>query len=58
VRNVRRDGMEELKHLLRDHEMSEDDHKMWHDEVQRMTDEAVAKIDETLAHKQKEIMQV
>lgn len=58
VRNVRRDGMEQLKKLLRDHEMSEDDHQMWHDEVQRLTDEAIAKIDETLAQKQKDILQV
>ncbi|HYM31937.1 MAG TPA: ribosome recycling factor [Candidatus Cybelea sp.] len=58
VRNVRRDGMDKLKHLERDHEMSEDDHKLWADEVQQLTDDTVAKIDEALGHKQKEIMQV
>ncbi len=58
VRNVRRDGMDHLKKLKHDHEMSEDDHKMWHDEVQEITDAAIAKIDAALAHKQKDIMQV
>jgi ribosome recycling factor len=58
VRNVRRDGMDKLKHLERDGEMSEDDHKLWADEVQRLTDETIAKVDDALAHKQKEVMQV
>jgi ribosome recycling factor len=58
VRNVRRDGMDKLKHMERDGDMSEDDHKLWADEVQRLTDEVIARIDEALAQKQKEIMQV
>ncbi len=58
VRNVRRDGMEKLKRMERDREVSEDDHKMWSEEVQRLTDEAIAKVDQALAQKQKEIMQV
>ncbi len=58
VRNVRRDGMEKLKRMERDGEVSEDDHKMWSEEVQRLTDESIAKVDQALAQKQKEIMQV
>jgi ribosome recycling factor len=58
VRNVRRDGMDKLKHMERDGDMSEDDHKLWADEVQRLTDEEIARIDDALAQKQKEIMQV
>ena len=58
VRNVRRDGMDKLKHMERDGDMSEDDHKLWADEVQRLTDDTIAKIDDALAHKQKEVMQV
>ena len=58
VRNVRRDGMDKLKHMERDGDMSEDDHKLWSDEVQRLTDELIAKIDAALAVKQKEVMQV
>ncbi len=58
VRNVRRDGMDRLKRMEREGEMSEDDHKLWADEIQRITDETVNKVDEALAQKQKEIMQV
>jgi len=58
VRNVRRDGMDSLKKMQKDHEIGEDDYKMWHDEIQELTDATVAKIDEALAHKQKEIMHV
>lgn len=58
VRGVRRDGMDELKKLEKDHELGEDDAKMWHDEIQRLTDEAIKKVDDMLAQKSKEIMQV
>lgn len=57
VRNVRRDGMEQLKKAKNDG-MSEDDHKIWHDEVQELTDANIAKVDAALENKQKEIMQV
>jgi ribosome recycling factor len=58
VRGVRRDGMDSLKKLEKDHEIGEDDAKMYQEEIQRLTDEAIKKIDEMLAHKTKEIMQV
>jgi ribosome recycling factor len=58
VRNVRRDGMDKLKRMEREHEMSQDDHKLWAEEIQRMTDETIQKIDDALSQKQKEIMQV
>ena len=58
IRNVRRDGMEQLKKMLKAHEMSEDEHQMYHDEVQELTDAAIKRVDEALAHKEKEIMQV
>ena len=57
VRNVRRDGMEQLKKYKNDG-MSEDDHKIWSDEVQSMTDAAIAGVDKALETKQEEIMQV
>lgn len=57
IRNVRRDGMDQLKKMKSDG-MSEDDHKIWSDEVQTLTDEAIAGIDEVLETKQEEIMQV
>ncbi|MGC9368849.1 MAG: ribosome recycling factor [Paracoccaceae bacterium] len=57
IRNVRRDGMEQLK-KAKAAGMSEDDHKIWHDEVQELTDKHIAAVDQALEHKQEEIMQV
>ncbi|MEO1550389.1 MAG: ribosome-recycling factor, partial [Pseudomonadota bacterium] len=57
VRNVRRDGMDQLKKQKADG-MSEDDLKLWEDEVQSLTDSSIKKIDSALEAKQEEIMQV
>jgi len=58
VRNVRRDGMDLLKRLEREGEISQDQHRHWAEEVQKVTDEHIKRIDESLAQKEKEIMQV
>jgi ribosome recycling factor len=58
ARNVRRDGMEQLKALEKAHAMSEDEHKKKADEVQKMTDEVIKEIDTALKAKEAEIMQV
>jgi ribosome recycling factor len=58
VRNVRRDGMEELKRLEKDHEMSKDEHKLWSDEIQSLTDNHIKQIDDALTAKSAEIMQL
>jgi len=58
VRNVRRDAMDHLKKLEKDHAISEDDHKRHGAEVQKATDEHIKKIDDALRHKDEEIMQV
>lgn len=58
VRNVRRDGMDHLKRLEKDHVIGEDQHKKQADEVQKMTDSEIKEIDTALASKEKEIMQV
>ena len=57
IRNVRRDGMDQIKKAKADG-MSEDDQKLWSDEVQELTDKAIAKVDAALDNKQAEIMQV
>lgn len=57
VRNVRRDGMDQLK-KAKAGGMSEDDQKMWHDEIQELTDAAIKRIDAALETKQDEIMQI
>jgi ribosome recycling factor len=58
VRNVRRDGMEQLKLLEKEHMMSEDEHHGKAAEVQKMTDETIKEIDVALKTKENEIMQV
>jgi ribosome recycling factor len=58
VRHVRRDGLDVLKKLEKDHKISEDEHKHQADLVQKATDEAITEVDEALATKEKEIMTV
>ena len=57
VRNVRRDGMDQIKKADADG-MSEDEQKLYHDEIQELTDGAIKNVDQALATKQEEIMQV
>jgi len=57
IRNVRRDGMDQIK-KAKAAGMGEDDQKMWSEEVQEMTDKAIAGVDRALEAKQHEIMQV
>jgi ribosome recycling factor len=58
VRHVRRDGLDLLKKLEKDHAISQDDEKRQSEQVQKVTDQAIADIDQVLAAKEKEIMQV
>jgi len=58
VRHVRKDGMDELKKLEKDHDMGEDEARTGSDQVQKHTDDTINMIDETLSSKEKEIMQV
>jgi len=57
VRNLRRDGMDQIKKAKAD-SLSEDDQKFWESEVQEMTDKFIKLVDLTLEGKQAEIMQV
>ncbi|MFN3824661.1 MAG: ribosome recycling factor [Pseudorhodobacter sp.] len=57
IRNVRRDGMDQIK-KAKTAGMSEDDQKMYADEVQTLTDKAIGNVDKALEAKQAEIMQV
>ena len=57
IRNVRRDGMEQLK-KGKNEGMSEDEQKLWHDEIQELTDRHIKAVDTALETKQEEIMQV
>ncbi|MDF1668931.1 MAG: ribosome recycling factor [Roseovarius sp.] len=57
VRNVRRDGMDQIKKAKADG-LSEDDQKFWEAEVQEITNRHITLVDEALETKQAEIMQV
>ncbi len=57
VRNVRRDGMDQIK-KGKAAGMSEDDQKLWEGEVQELTDKMIKSVDQSLEVKQAEIMQV
>ena len=57
VRNIRRDGMDQVKKAKSDG-LSEDDQKFWEDEVQSLTDKMIKAVDTSLEKKQTEIMQV
>ncbi|HEY1339876.1 MAG TPA: ribosome recycling factor [Bryobacteraceae bacterium] len=58
VRNVRRDGNEAVKKLLKDKKITEDDDKRAHDEIQKLTDGYMAKIDAAAKTKEKEILEI
>ncbi|MEO1029114.1 MAG: ribosome recycling factor [Pseudomonadota bacterium] len=58
VRNVRRDGMDALKKMEKDGDISQDEQKSLEGDVQKLTDEFISKVDEALKSKTAEIMQV
>jgi ribosome recycling factor len=58
VRHVRRDAMDLIKKLEKDHQISKDDHDRHSAEVQKATDAGIAEIDQLLAAKEKEILTV
>jgi ribosome recycling factor len=58
VRNVRRDVMNDLRDMLKEKLVSQDDDRRAQEEVQKLTDRHVAEIDQILAEKEKELMQV
>jgi ribosome recycling factor len=58
IRNVRRDVMQELKEMLKEKLVAEDDDRRAQDEIQKLTDKFVAEVDHILHDKEKELMQV
>ncbi len=57
IRNIRRDSLGDLKELLKEKEISEDDEHRAHDDVQKLTDSFVAKVDALLAEKEQELLE-
>ena len=58
VRNIRRDGNENVKKLVKDKKITEDDDKRAHDEIQKMTDAYMGKIDAAVKTKEKDILEI
>jgi ribosome recycling factor len=58
VRNVRRDANSQLKELLKEKKVSEDDERRAQDEVQKLTDRYVGEVDKVLAVKEQELLAV
>lgn len=58
VRNIRRDGNEEVKKLLKKKEISEDDEKQALAEIQKLTDDHIHKLEEVAKKKEQEILTV
>ena len=58
IRNLRRDANEQLKKLLKDKAVSEDEERRAQDEVQKLTDKAIAEVEKMLGAKEAEIMAV
>lgn len=58
VRNIRRDMLSDIKDLLKDKEISEDDERRATDDIQKLTDKFIATIDSRLEKKESELMEV
>jgi ribosome recycling factor len=58
IRNIRRDGNEELKELEKSKKITQDDLKKGQDEIQKLTDRYIKVVDDLLAVKEKEIMEL
>jgi ribosome recycling factor len=58
IRNIRRDALADVKDLLKEKEISEDDERRAHDEIQKITDKFVADVDSALSDKEKDLMEI
>lgn len=58
IRNIRRDVLSDIKSLLKDKEITEDEDHQAHDDVQKITDKYVKQVDEALVVKEKDLMEI
>jgi len=58
IRNIRREANDDLKELIKDKKISEDENKLFEKNIQKITDENITNIDKILSEKEKEILQV
>mgnify|MGYP003387528837 CR=1 FL=1 len=58
IRNIRRDGMDLVKKMEKDKEISEDEQKRLSDDIQKLTDDCIKKVDQMLAAKEADVMKI
>ena len=58
MRNIRRDALADVKDLLKEKEISEDEDRRAGDEIQKLTDDMVQRIDQLLQEKEADLMEV
>ena len=58
IRNIRRDVLSDIKDLLKEKEISEDEERKGQDDVQKITDKFIARVEEALAAKEKDLMEI
>lgn len=58
IRNIRRDAIQDIKELLKEKEIGEDEERRAEDEIQAITDKYIAQVDKTLAEKESDLMEV
>ena len=58
IRNIRREGNDELKKLIKDKKISEDENKVFEKNIQKVTDDHILNIEKILLEKEKEILQI
>jgi len=58
IRNIRRDANSNIKALLKEKEISEDDERRAEDEIQKLTDKYIAEVDKVLEEKEKDLMEI
>jgi len=58
IRNIRRDALGDIKTLLKEKEISEDDERKAQDQIQKVTDKFIADVDAVLKEKEKELMEI
>jgi ribosome recycling factor len=58
IRNIRRDGNDELKKFLKDGELTEDEESKSSEELQKVTDSCITKVNQVLEEKEAEILEV
>jgi ribosome recycling factor len=58
IRNIRRDVLSDIKDLLKEKEISEDEERKGQDDVQKITDKFIARVEEALTAKEKDLMEI